>query len=190
LTVTRALPIASPLPIEGELTVACVYTIHASDVTRWAARLAGPRVDVEDVVQEVFAVVSRKLRHYRGDAKLETWLFGITDNIIRNLRRRAAVRRILVGWSDDLSEITASEAPSPFEALATRQQAARVYEVLDRLPEKYRRVIILFELEQLSCDDIAQLLGAKPSTVRVWLFRGREKFLAHQRTLEEMEERR
>jgi RNA polymerase sigma-70 factor (ECF subfamily) len=180
----------SPLPIEGELTVARVYTVHASDVTRWAARLGGPRMDIEDVVQEVFAVVSRKLRHFRGDAKLETWLFGITDNIIRNLRRRAAVRRILVGWSDDLSESTPSDAPSPFEALSARQQAVRVYEVLDRLPERYRRVIILFELEELSCDDIGRLLGATPSTVRVWLFRAREKFLAHQRELEEREERR
>jgi RNA polymerase sigma-70 factor, ECF subfamily len=186
-TVSRALPMDSPLPIEGELTVALVYRLHASDVTRWAARLGAPDIDVEDVVQEVFAVVSRKLRHFRGDAKLETWLFRITDKIIRNLRRRAAVRRILVGWSDELAESTPTYAPSPFDTLATRRRVARAYEVLDRLPEKYRRVIILFELEQLPCEDIARFLGATPSTVRVWLFRAREKFLAIQRKLEEME---
>jgi RNA polymerase sigma-70 factor (ECF subfamily) len=187
---SRAVPMDSPLPVAGELTVAHVYTLHASDVTRWAARLGGPDIDVDDVVQEVFAVVSRKLGQFRGDSTLETWLFGITDKIIRNLRRRAAVRRILVGWSDELSETTPSFAPSPFDTLATRQKAAWVYKVLDRLPEKYRRVIILFELEQLPCEDIARLLGAAPSTVRVWLFRARAQFLAHQRTLEEREERR
>jgi len=104
-------------------------------------------------------------------------------------RRRAAVRRILVGWSDNLAEMP-SQAPTPLEDIEARQRAARAYEVLDRLPDKYRRVMILFELEQLTSEEIAALLGAKPNTVRVWLFRAREKFLACQRKLEETEERR
>jgi RNA polymerase sigma-70 factor (ECF subfamily) len=181
--------IEAPPPANDGATVAAVFRAHAAQVARWAARLGGPGVDVEDVVQEVFATVSRKLRGFRGDAKLETWLFGITDNVVRNLRRRAAVRRVLVGWSDDLAE-RASDAPSPFEDLEAKRRVARAYAVLDRLPGRDRRVMILFELEQLSSDEIAVLLGTKPGTVRVWLHRARERFLACQRDVEEEEERR
>src|SRR2546423_1814126 len=64
-----------------------VYRRHAADVARWAARLGGPLIDVDDVVQEVFVVVNRKLPHFRGDAKVTTWLFRITDHVVRNHRR-------------------------------------------------------------------------------------------------------
>ena len=185
----RTVTIDSPLPDNDALSVGSVFRTYGAEVARWAARLGGPRLDVEDVVQEVFAVVCRKLHGFQGDSKVETWLFGITDNVVRNQRRRAAVRRILVGWSDNLAEMP-SQAPTPLEDIEARQRAARAYEVLDRLPDKYRRVMILFELEQLTSEEIAALLGAKPNTVRVWLFRAREKFLACQRKLEETEERR
>ena len=177
------MPIDSPLPADDALNVARVFEEHAPAVARWAARLGGPRVDVDDVVQEVFAIVSRKLRGFAGASSLETWLFGITDNVVRNQRRRSFVRRILVGWTDELLELP-SGAPSPLEDLEARRRAARAYEVLDRLPERDRRVLILYELEQMSSEQIALLLGTKPATVRVWLFRAREKFLACQRKLE------
>ena len=132
-------------------------------------------------------IVNRKLRGFEGASSLETWLFGITDNVVRNQRRRWFVRRILVGWTDELLELP-SGAPSPLEDLEARRRSARAYEVLDRLPERDRRVLILYELEQLSSEQIALLLGTKPATVRVWLFRAREKFLARQRKLERTEE--
>jgi RNA polymerase sigma-70 factor (ECF subfamily) len=178
----------SPSLVADRPTVASIYRAHAAAVARWAARLGGPRIDADDVVQEVFAVVSRKLDGFRGEALIETWLFRITDRIVRNQRRRWAVRRILVGWSEDLAETAPSDVPTPLEHLEARQRAARAYAVLDRLPEKYRRVMILFELEELSGEEIADLLGANVNTVRVWLHRAREKFLACQRALEETED--
>jgi RNA polymerase sigma-70 factor (ECF subfamily) len=180
-------PIDSPLPADDALSVARVFEQHAAAVARWAARLGGPRVDVEDVVQEVFAIVSSKLGAFQGASRIETWLFGITDNVVRNQRRRWFVRRILVGWTEEILELP-SEAPSPLEALEAHRRAARAYEVLDRLPERDRRVLILFELEQMSSEQIAVLLGTKAATVRVWLFRARERFLACQRKLEGTEE--
>jgi RNA polymerase sigma-70 factor (ECF subfamily) len=179
--------IDSPLPAAEALSVARVFEKHAPAVARWAARLGGPRIDVDDVVQEVFAIVSRRLRGFEGASSLETWLFGITDNVVRNQRRRSFVRRILIGWTDDVLELP-SGAPSPLEELEARRRAARAYEVLDRLPGRDRRVLILFELEQMSSDQIALLLGTKAATVRVWLFRARARFLACQRKLEAAEE--
>ena len=60
-----------------------------------------------------------------------------------------------------------------------RQEIARVYRVLDRLPERQRRVLILFELEGMSTAEIAALIGARVGTVRVWLYRARAAFLQH-----------
>ena len=54
-----------------------------------------------------------------------------------------------------------------------------MYRVLDRLPERQRRVLILFELEGMSTADIAALIGARVGTVRVWLYRARAAFLEH-----------
>jgi RNA polymerase sigma-70 factor (ECF subfamily) len=185
--VSRVVPIDSPLPSDDALSVARIFERHAPTVARWAARLGGPRVDVEDVVQDVFAIVSRKLPGFAGASSLETWLFGITDNVVRNQRRRWSVRRILVGWHEDMLEIP-SGAPSPLEELEARRRAERAYAVLDRLPDRDRRVLILFELEEMSSEQIALLLGTKTATVRVWLFRAREKFLSRQRKLERAEE--
>src|SRR5262249_44087441 len=53
--------------------VADLYRAHAQTVARWASRLGGPAIDVEDVVQEVFLVVQRRLREFRGEAEITTW---------------------------------------------------------------------------------------------------------------------
>ena len=160
------------------ISPAGLFERHSSDVARWVVRLGGPSIEVEDVVQEVFAVVVRKVDQFRGDAKPETWLFRITEKIVRNHRRRLAVRRILSLWANpDDADQTASEDPGPFEHLEKRQRALRAYALLDRLPEKQRQVLILYELEALSTDDIARLMDVKPATVRVWLFRARERFV-------------
>ena len=66
--------------------------------------------------------------------------------------------------------------PTPGEALEQRQQAEGVYRALDALPERLRRVLILFEMEGLSTPEIAELMNARVATVRVWLFRARAKF--------------
>ena len=66
--------------------------------------------------------------------------------------------------------------PAPGEALEHRQEAERVYRALDGLPERQRRALILFEIDGLSTNEIAELTGVRVATVRVWLFRARAKF--------------
>jgi RNA polymerase sigma-70 factor (ECF subfamily) len=162
----------APLPPLAE-----VYRRHATDVARWAARLGGPLIDVDDVVQEVFIVVNRQLPHFRGEAKVTTWLFRITDRVVRNHRRWRAVRRIVTRLTARHNERLISGDADPLEALERHAAAREAYLVLDQLPEKYRRVLILSELESLPADEIARLLGAPIATVRVWLHRARRMFL-------------
>ena len=70
-----------------------LYRAHAPTVARWAARLAGPLVDVDDLVHEIFLVVRRRLPEFRGDAKVTTWLYRITERVAQESRRKDRFRR-------------------------------------------------------------------------------------------------
>ncbi|MHB8873727.1 MAG: RNA polymerase sigma factor [Myxococcaceae bacterium] len=158
------------------LALSEVYRRHARQVGRWAARLGGPAIDVEDVVQEVFLAAHRKLAGFRGEASLTTWLYRITENVVRHRRRKDRWRRWLGGTADEVAAEVPSPGPTPIEAVAARQANERVYRVLDGMKEKYRTVLILFELEEHSGEEVASLTGAKIGTVWVWLHRARADF--------------
>jgi RNA polymerase sigma-70 factor (ECF subfamily) len=162
----------------GTPNLDALYRAHAPTVARWAAKLAGPCADVEDLVHEIFLVARRRLPEFRGDAKLTTWLYRITERVALGQRRKnrirrwfPLVRRTEIEGTMSLPQLT------PVDELERRQSTEMVYRILDRLPDKYRTVIILFELEELSGEEIAALTGQKLATVWVRLHRGRERFL-------------
>jgi len=96
---------------------------------------------------------------------------------VRNHRRWWAVRRILTRLTASHSQVLAAPGVDPLEAFERRVAVETAYRVLDRLPEKYRRVLILSELEEMDAEAIATLLGARANTVRVRLHRARRMFL-------------
>src|SRR5437762_790496 len=142
--------------------VASLYRTHAAKVGRWAARLGGPSIEVEDVVQEVFLVAKRRLGAFRpdGGGSVTTWLFRATERIAKAARRKQRLRRLFSAAPVDEAAGTAIAGPIPSDELERRQEIAHVYRVLDRLPERQRKVLILFELEGLSTQEIATLIGA------------------------------
>ena len=157
----------------AELTFEDVYDTHVQSVARWAARLGGPGVDVEDLTQEVFVIVSRRLPGFRHDSRLSTWLFGITAKVAANDRRR---RRLRTWWTrlvPEVDERTAARGDSALEQLEKRERRAMFYRALDGLSERHRRVLVLFELEELPVDGIAELMALRPGIVRVLLHRAR-----------------
>jgi RNA polymerase sigma-70 factor (ECF subfamily) len=161
-------------------TFAEVYARHAQTVARWAARLGGPSADVEDITQEVFVVVNRRLGEFRGEARLSTWLFGITAKVAANERRRRKLRRWwfrLVPSGDLGLERAPVTGEGAVEQIETRERRALFYRALDRLSERHRRALVLFELEELSVDEVAAHLEMKPGAVRVLLHRARAAFL-------------
>lgn len=165
-----------------------VWRLHGRSLGRWAARLSGAMVDPADVVQDVLLVVHRRLPDFQGDpAQLPGWLFRITENVVRQKRRREKFRRWLGGSAEEVAGDVPSGAPDAEGALQARQALARAQQVLESLSEKHRTMIILFEVEQLSGQEIADLLSMKIATVWVNLHRARQKFLAAQRALEAQE---
>jgi RNA polymerase sigma-70 factor (ECF subfamily) len=171
-------PIASHVPS----TLAEVYRDYYQTVAHWAWHLGGPDVEAEDAVQEIFLIVSRKMAHFRGEAHFASWLYAITRKVVANHRRRQRWRF----WRDKSPsriDRVASPALDPCAHLEQQQARVHLYRILDRLPEKYRMVLVLFELESMSTKEIAEICQTKLSTVKVQLHRAREMFHEQHRQL-------
>ena len=185
----------APGPVAtAPLDVKTIYGRHADDVARWARRFGGPRLDVEDIVHEVFLVVQRRSHEWRGDAQVTTWLYEITFRVVRDRRARGWWRRwstgVVAGESrgaaNDLAELPVDQ-PNALDLLQRREATAALYDILDGIGEKYRTVIILFELEGLSGEEIAALTGISLANVWVRLHRARQKVLKRFLAWEERE---
>jgi RNA polymerase sigma-70 factor (ECF subfamily) len=173
------------VPLES----AALYRRHADFVKRWVQRLGGPLVDVEDAVHEVFLVAHRRLPEWRGDAKVTTWLYRITERVVRKQGRKQRIRGWLRGLTGDFVEHTGDELPGPYEAIERKQALGLMHRALDGIDGKYRTVVLMYELQGLSGEQIADLTGTKLATVWVWLHRGRAKFVQRLRELQDVEAR-
>jgi RNA polymerase sigma factor (sigma-70 family) len=169
--------LARAAPATEALSVEQVFRAHAAEVTRWVSRLGGQRSDLEDLVQEVFLRVQRYLPSYRGEAQLTTWLFQITANVVRAHRRRERWRSMF-GRSEDVREGTVREPEaSPDDRLSQNEAQALVYRALDRMKDRYRTAIILFEIEDLPGERVAELMGITLANVWVVLHRARAELV-------------
>jgi RNA polymerase sigma-70 factor, ECF subfamily len=147
-----------------------IVALHHEQVSRLAHRLLGwrDRDAVDDVVQEVFLVALRRLKSFRGDSSLRTWLMGITINECRSYRRRSVLR---LTWLRDLWSRRNDDGKSPLREETSRQ----VRDAVAQLPPRDREVIVLFYLEGLSVSQIAQLVAVKNNAIEVRLHRARQR---------------
>lgn len=156
------------------------YLDHAELVRRLLARLLGPSFDVRDALQEVFIIALQKRDSYSGQALPSTWLHAIAQRVAMAMRRRARLRAFL-GLSE--SEY-ASGAATPEQLFEDREASALLYGCLDKVGEKKRAVWILYELEELSGEQIAEIVGCPLKTVWTRLHHARRDLNALSRVLE------
>jgi RNA polymerase sigma-70 factor (ECF subfamily) len=163
-----------------EAAVRELTRIHNQRLFRVARAITADDAEAEDVVQEAYVKAFTKLDHYRGEAALGTWLVRIVINEARSRLRR---RRPTV----ELSHMDEAQGPSGAqvidfpglrvsdpEADAARSQMRGLLEgAVDALPEAFRTVFILREVEELSVEETADQLELKPETVRTRLHRAR-----------------
>jgi RNA polymerase sigma-70 factor (ECF subfamily) len=155
-----------------------LYARHASDVKRWARRLAGPSADLEDLLHDVFVIALGRRFTLGGEGSIKTWLFRITHNVVSRRRRRSIVRSLLFGRHQDEIAAAAASPSTPYEEIERRERHLRLYRALDALPDAYRTALILYEIEGLSGEEVAQLTGISLGTLWVRLHRGRAKLSA------------
>jgi RNA polymerase sigma-70 factor (ECF subfamily) len=147
---------------------------HAPFIWRTLRHLGTPDAQLEDLSQEVFVVIFRKLGAFEGRSTLRTWIYGVCRNVAANAaRRRARMREQL---SDVPVEVAAPEGQTL--ALARQQARAQLNKVLQGLPEQTRMVFVLFEIERLSMCDVAEALGCNESTAYSRLYVARSRVRA------------
>jgi len=155
---------------------------HEPEVERWVRRLAGPSADVEDLVHDVFVVALRRRNDFRGESRVSTWLFGITDLVVRRRRWRDRLRGILGHRYQQEAEALAPRSPTPLDQLERTRNVGRLYRALDSLPEKYRTALILFDIDGLPADRVGELMGIETNNVWMRVHRGRARLLAELET--------
>ncbi len=129
----------TPLPAEvaARPSLDRVYREHAPTIARWAARLAGPNADIEDLVHEIVLVARRRLPEFRGEAKLSTWLYRITERVVRQARRRDRFRHWFAHTRRlEIEEALAPARLTPVDDLERRQSSEACYRILDAMPDK------------------------------------------------------
>ncbi|TIC81653.1 RNA polymerase sigma factor SigE [Nocardioides sp. GY 10127] len=153
---------------------------HSDRVYRLAYRLTGNRPDAEDLTQEVFVRVFRSLDTYTPGT-FEGWLHRITTNLfLDGARRKQRIR--FDALSDERADRLTSSAPAPDAAFADQQFDDDVEAALATLPPDFRAAVVLCDVEGLTYEEIAEILGAKLGTVRSRIHRGRSMLrsaLAH-----------
>jgi RNA polymerase sigma-70 factor (ECF subfamily) len=138
-------------------------------------RLGVRRDDCPDMVQNVLMVVHRKLPTYDGRAPVRAWLYGICVKEVSTHRRRAWVRRERPVEPEAMPPIPAS-TDDPERAASMREQNARFEAMLDELDPDKRAVLVMYEIEERSCDEIAALHGIPVGTVHSRLHAARRGF--------------
>lgn len=151
-----------------------VYRDYAAFLWRALRRLGVREADVEDVCQEVFLVVHRKLGDFAHRSSLRTWLYSIAIRCAADYRRRAHVKRE-APTSDVLD--ASMDAPQP-ASVADRQARIVLDEILDTLDEAKRAVFVLYELEELTMAEVAEAVCCPLQTAYSRLHAARDAFEA------------
>ena len=156
---------------------------HSRRVYRWAYRLTGDPHDAEDLTQDVFVRVFRSLSTYTPGS-FEGWLHRITTNLFLDGVRRRSRQRTVPLHEHDAVDLVGDRGADPAQRLVEAALDPDVQAALDDLPDDFRRVVLLADVEGLSYEEIADVVGIKMGTVRSRLHRGRRQMrdsLAHRR---------
>ncbi len=144
---------------------------------RLLGRYCRDAVECEDLAQEVFLKVFRKLHTFQGDSAFYTWLYRIAVNAATDHISRASSRRLRLVDDDAVLDTGGErEEQSPSAPLLRDELAAVTRAIVDSLPEKFRTILVLREFEDLSYTEIAAVLQIQLGTVESRLFRARQRF--------------
>jgi RNA polymerase sigma-70 factor (ECF subfamily) len=141
-------------------------------VAMLAWRITGDAEETKEAVQETFLRLFRYLRRYDERQDFFGWLFRITVNVCRDLQKRR--RRGIFAPIDDAHELP-SDAAAADDVLAAQGEIALLRKAIDALPPKEKLALVLRDVEELTTDEVAAILGSRPATVRVQISKARIK---------------
>lgn len=147
-----------------------------------ALRMTGSTEDAKDATQETFILLHRKMAQITSGQSLGAWLYTVATNVCRNIARNRRRARV-VSIKDSPADTAVDPSPNPERVAAAKQREDQLLAALQTLPEKERAALLLREMEGLSTEEVAQVLGSSPATVRAQICSARLKlrrYLAHE----------
>lgn len=167
-----------------------LFRRRQADVYRFALHMSGAPALADDVTQDVFLVVMREAARYEpGRSSSTAWLCGIARNCVRQRLQRDARFDSLDAHGDDEAGAAPAVEPDPLAELSRAERLAMLRRAVLALPVRYREVVVLCDLEELSYADAADALGCAIGTVRSRLHRARTMLAARVSALETQTER-
>jgi RNA polymerase sigma-70 factor (ECF subfamily) len=155
-----------------------IYDSMVDYVWNVVCRMGVPQADAEDVVQEVFVTVYRRLGEFQGRAQLKTWVFTIAVHLVqhyfRTHARKPGDRASAKGT--EIQALVDQQDNGPANLIERKERYDALDRVLDQLDEPKRLVFVLAELEQLTLVEIGEIVGANPNTVATRLRAARQAF--------------
>jgi len=158
--------------------------LHRPRAFAVALRLLRDEHDAEEVVQEAFLRAYRKLHRFDGQSSFFTWLYRIVKNVALDLLRKPFhgeveqfLNRVPVPSHEDLVPGLASriDASEPFDCVWRRELALELQEALAELPPYHREVIVMCAIDEMTCEEMAQVVRVSRGTIMSRLFHARRK---------------
>jgi RNA polymerase sigma-70 factor, ECF subfamily len=160
----------------SEVSFERIYDQWFDHVSRWVGALGASEADREDLVQDVFIVAHRRLASFDG-GNLAGWLYQIARRKVRDYRSLAWVKHFFAASRLPLVDSTLQTLTSPLDHLETREKAALLEQLLGSLNLEQRAAFVLFEIEGLSGEQIAQLQAVPINTVWARIYKARRKLV-------------
>lgn len=150
-------------------------------IYNYVARMVHDPIEAEDIAQEAFVKAYRNLPSFRGASTFQTWLYRIASNLtidsVRRRQRRDNTCSLDAPMDTEEGELAREQAdastPGPVQDLETAETRRQVHRAIQQLSPKLRSVVILYELQGLSYEEIAEILGCPLGTVKSRLFNAR-----------------
>jgi RNA polymerase sigma-70 factor (ECF subfamily) len=157
-----------------------LYELYKEAIFGYFLRMVGNKEEAGELTQEAFFQACLSLHKFKGKASLKTWFFAIARNVyLKHLREK---NRVVIL---PLVEQALKETDSPLEILVEKEELKKFQQVLEKLPENFRTIIILREYEQFSYEEIATIFGQTVNWARVTFFRAKKQLVDTYRKLED-----
>lgn len=143
-----------------------IYNEFSSMVYNLALHYTRSVEDAEEITQDVFIKVDRKLGHFRGDASLKTWIYRITVNqCLDVLKSKNSLKNSPWQFSISLANSPENTQQTPHKILENKQQLNRLMDCIHQLPDDQRDVILLLKVEGCSQEETASILNRSPKAI-------------------------
>ncbi len=176
-------PSARSVPAEGDGAVVFdrLYRDHVDRIYRFAQRLCGQVEDAQDLVQDTFLNAYRGLEGFRGDAQVSTWLYRIAARACLRLRRKRkgeparelSLEEFIPTSEGEFRLQVPTDGLTPEEALENKELKRALHQAIQKLPNKYRVVLVLRDMEGLTAKEVGTIMGLNERAVKSRLHRAR-----------------